>query len=141
MSGYLPCRQSDRVCGFDLIMCSFWGRLMRGSRAGESRLKTASWPARGFKGVCFELVAVLKHTPSSRLFREQGVRLAHGEPSSASSSRLWRWTWTRVTKESTAATAPAAVSPKVDRWHALLPPDDGTRCWRAENRMCHAESL
>ena len=41
-------------------------------------------------------------TSSSRLFPEQSFRLAHGEPSSASSSRLWRWT-SRVANESTAA--------------------------------------
>ena len=32
---------------FVLFLCSFWGRLIRGSGAGESQLKTASWPARG----------------------------------------------------------------------------------------------
>ena len=31
-----------------LFLCSFWGRLIRGSSAGESQLKTASCPARGF---------------------------------------------------------------------------------------------
>ena len=48
------------------FLCSFWGRLIRGSRAGESQLKIASscpvllaasrWP------VCIQLLAVLKHT-------------------------------------------------------------------------------
>ena len=33
---------------FVLFLCSFWGRLIRGSRAGESQLKTASCPARRF---------------------------------------------------------------------------------------------
>ena len=33
---------------FVLFLCSFWGRLIRGSRAGESQLKNASCPARGF---------------------------------------------------------------------------------------------
>ena len=29
----------------------------------------------------------------------------------------------------------------IDNTYSLLPSDGGTRCWRAENRMCHAESL
>ena len=33
---------------FVLFLCSFWGRLIRRSRAGEGQLKTASWPAREF---------------------------------------------------------------------------------------------
>ena len=31
-----------------LFLCSFWGHLIRVSRAGESQLKTASCPARRF---------------------------------------------------------------------------------------------
>ena len=31
-----------------LFLCSFWGRLIRGSRAGGSQFKTASCPAREF---------------------------------------------------------------------------------------------
>ena len=43
--------------GFDSFWCSFWGRLTRGSRAGESQLKTASCPARAFWGVCLHPAA------------------------------------------------------------------------------------
>ena len=59
-----------------------------------------------------ELLVVLKQTSSSRLFREQSVRLANGEPSSASSSRLWRCNSSRVAKESAAAAAAVAVLQK-----------------------------
>ena len=48
------------------FLCSFWGRLIRGSRAGESQLKIASsCPVllAGCRGsVCIQLLAVLKHT-------------------------------------------------------------------------------
>ena len=102
---YFPYRQSNRACSFVLFLCSFWGRFIRGSRAGKSQLKAASWPARRSEGIYIELLAVLKHTYSSRFFREQSVRLAYGESSSASPPRLWCWTSSRVAKESTAAAA------------------------------------
>ena len=83
---------------FVLFLCSIWGRLIRRSRAGESRLKTASWPARGFRGSALSCLlcsscaqAALNHTSSSRLFREQSVRLSQGGGSCTSSSRLRRW--------------------------------------------------
>ena len=45
VSGYLPYRQSDRVCSFCFcFLCSFCGRLISGSRAGESQFKTTSCP-------------------------------------------------------------------------------------------------
>ena len=60
---------------------------------------------------------MLKHTSSSRLFREQSVRLAHGEPSSPSSSRLWRWTSSRIAKESTVAASCCSSSEVIDNTH------------------------
>ena len=45
--------------------------------AGESQFKTASCPARGFYGVCYELLAVLKHVlvaPFPRAKRSFGAR-------------------------------------------------------------------
>ena len=94
---------------FVLFLCSFWGRLIRGSRAGGSQFKTASscpvLLAVSGGSVCNELVAVLKHVFVAT-FREQSVRLADGEPSSASSSRLGRWN----SKESTAAAASCCSS-------------------------------
>ena len=47
---YLPYRQSDRVRSFVLFFCSFWGCLIRGSRAGGSQLKTTSWLLVGCRG-------------------------------------------------------------------------------------------
>ena len=79
-----------RVCS--LFLCPFWGCLIRGSRAGESRLKTASsCPVllAGPRGSAMSCL-LCASTSSSRLFREQSVRLVHGEPTSASASRLWR---------------------------------------------------
>ena len=48
LSGDPPYRQSDSRIEFFVVLCFFWGRLMRGSRAGESQLETGSCPARGF---------------------------------------------------------------------------------------------
>ena len=65
---------------FALFLCSFWGRLIRGSRAGESQFKTAYVVLTGSRrSVCIQLLAVLKHTSLSRLFREQSARLARRE--------------------------------------------------------------
>ena len=55
-----------------LFLCSFWGHLIRVSRAGESQLKTASSRpvllAGSRRSVCIQLLAVLKHTSLLRLF-------------------------------------------------------------------------
>ena len=67
---------------FVWFLCYFWGRLIRGSRAGESQFKTASCPDVGSRGSVMNCL-LCPSTSSSRLFREQSVCLAHGEPSSA----------------------------------------------------------
>ena len=50
---------------FVLFLCSFCGRLIRGTRAGESQLRTASscpvLLAGSRRSVCIQLLAVLKH--------------------------------------------------------------------------------
>ena len=126
---------------FVLFLCSFWGRLIRRcigqAKVSSKLLRVLLVRSRGSAMSCL----LCSSTSSSRLFREQSVRLAQGEPSPASSSRLWRWTSSRVAKESTAAAATAVVLQKGHRSRAWLSSDDGTRCWWAENRMCHAESL
>ena len=88
-------------------------------------------------GVCIELLAVLKHVfvaPFPRAKRSFGARGA-----------LIRFivavvaldfVKTRQREHSSSSSGVAS-----HRYHALLPSGDGTRCWRAENRICHAESL
>ena len=118
MSGYLPCRQSDRLCSFCVCFYALSGGVKtHRSRAGENQLKLPRVLLADFMGsVCTQLLAVLKRAFSSRLFREQSVRLALGERSSALSSRLWHWKSLRVAKASTAA---AAVLRKGHRYHVV----------------------
>ena len=52
--------------------------------------------------VCIQLLAVLKHTSSSRLSREQSVGLARGEPMIVA---VVGWFSLRVAKASTAVVA------------------------------------
>ena len=54
VSGYGPHHIVSRIefVVLLLLLCSSWGRLIRGSRAGGSQLKTASCPAHGSYGVC-----------------------------------------------------------------------------------------
>ena len=91
VSGYLSYRQSDRVCRLFFFCCALSGGV-RYAGVGQANVSSNSFHvvARGFQGVCIDLIVVLKRTSSSRLFREQSVRLARWKPSSASSSQLWR---------------------------------------------------
>ena len=66
---------------FVLFLCSFWGRLIRGSRAeakvGRKLLHGLLAGPRGSALSC--LLCSSSSTSSSRLFRDQSVRLAQGE--------------------------------------------------------------
>ena len=67
------------VLFFCVFLCFFWGCLIRGSRAGENQLKTASCPARGFYGVCLHSAACCAQphvfvAPCPRAKRSFGAR-------------------------------------------------------------------
>ena len=109
VSGYLPCRQSDRVWSFVLVFVLFQGAFDTGSRAGEGQLRLLRGLSAAPRGSAFSC-ELCSSTSSFRLFCDQSVRLAHGELSSASSSILGRWISSRAAKESIAAAAAAATA-------------------------------